>query len=136
MPDPLTPFTLTLLVLASARVTHLLTTDTIAEPVRLLFARTDWGNTLIHCPWCIGFWVSVALTTLLVALPHPLVYWALTILAVSWALAFLEHAVEALTADKGTEALNRAVDALIEDPMAQFNYQTDVTLEDYEVLDH
>lgn len=65
------PVALQLLVyaLAVARVTGLITTDTITENARdSLITRLDdrpqtmgaYLATLITCPWCAGMWVSLA----------------------------------------------------------------------------
>lgn len=54
--------------LAVARVTGLITTDTITEPVRdRIITRLDnrpatlgqFVSDLITCPWCAGMWVSL-----------------------------------------------------------------------------
>lgn len=54
--------------LAVARVTGLITADSITEPVRdRIVAWLDdtpgssgeWVATLIMCPWCAGMWVSL-----------------------------------------------------------------------------
>lgn len=68
--------TLLLLVLmigASARLTHLITTDVISRKFRLWvedFEIDHWGpeglsfTTLFGCPWCIGFWISCVIGAL------------------------------------------------------------------------
>jgi hypothetical protein len=52
------------MVLAASRATRLITTDDIAErPRDWLKARLAGHEKLlllIECPWCIGFWVSLA----------------------------------------------------------------------------
>ncbi len=50
---------LTLLALASFRLTHLVVFDTITAPVRSALRRPL--GPLITCFWCSGFWVSLAL---------------------------------------------------------------------------
>lgn len=95
-----------LLALASYRVTRLVTTDKITEPIfervrwsleRRWYAKHDGGSDthfnsklafMLSCPWCLGFWVSGA-GTLLVSLVYGLDYPALTWLAVSTAVGFL-----------------------------------------------
>lgn len=58
-----------LITLATARLTRLVTVDTIGEPVRkaarwtgYAFAGTagwDWADELVGCPHCAGFWLSL-----------------------------------------------------------------------------
>lgn len=58
---------LVLAVLAACRVTHLITTDDITQPLRDRVARRgdhDLLWRLIRCPWCIGFWISAAAVTI------------------------------------------------------------------------
>lgn len=60
----------TVAVLACARLTRLVTTDTITAPLRarleLLASRvgTRYGWVLLHelvtCPWCNGYWIGLA----------------------------------------------------------------------------
>lgn len=50
-----------LLVLATWRVTRLVVDDDIAAPLRgWAIARSEWWEELVTCPFCIGFWLSVA----------------------------------------------------------------------------
>jgi hypothetical protein len=53
-----------LAVLASARLTRLVTTDSITESLRVrIVAKTGWDgfvHKLIECPFCCGFWISSA----------------------------------------------------------------------------
>jgi hypothetical protein len=103
-----------LLALACYRVTRLVTTDKITEPVfeplrqRLetrwiaKHAETDlevlkyeasetWNSKLafmLSCPWCLGFWVSGA-GTLLVSLAYGLDYPIFTWFALSTVVGFL-----------------------------------------------
>lgn len=60
---------LTIYFLAVARVTGLVVSDSITEPVRdWILARLDprpatagaWFAELITCPWCAGMWISLA----------------------------------------------------------------------------
>jgi len=50
--------------LAAYRLTRLATQDTLPAAVAFRnWVRKDWpawGSELIDCPWCFGFWVSVA----------------------------------------------------------------------------
>lgn len=59
---------LLLYALAVARVTGLITADTITEPIRdRIIGWLDdtegssgaWFASLIQCPWCAGMWVSL-----------------------------------------------------------------------------
>jgi hypothetical protein len=59
---------LALYALAVARVTGLITADSITEPIRdrvILWlddtpgSSGEWFSTLITCPWCAGMWVSL-----------------------------------------------------------------------------
>jgi hypothetical protein len=69
---------LTIYVLVAARLTRLVNYDTVLDPVRLWVARrisarqnpdggkptpTRWATVadFMSCPWCVGFWVSLAL---------------------------------------------------------------------------
>jgi hypothetical protein len=53
--------TLVLLILASYRLTHLITLDTITEPIRTRLASVPFLGELISCYWCAGIWVSALL---------------------------------------------------------------------------
>lgn len=96
-----------LLALASYRVTRLVTTDKITEPIfdRLRFglerrwyakhgpegSDTHFNSKLaflLSCPWCLGFWVSGA-ATLLVSLVYGLDYPIVTWFALSTVVGFL-----------------------------------------------
>lgn len=96
-----------LLALACYRVTRLVTTDKITEPIfdRLRFglerrwyekhgpegSDTHFNSKLafmLSCPWCLGFWVS-GVGTLIVSLAYGLDYPILTWLALSTIVGFL-----------------------------------------------
>ena len=50
-----------LLVGFAARLTRLVIVDEIAEPVVVrLAASSRWLESLLSCPFCIGFWLSAA----------------------------------------------------------------------------
>jgi hypothetical protein len=88
---------LVLLATAAAyRVTRVVTTDKITEPVfeRLRWtlerrwqakhgdgSDTDWNSKLAYllsCPWCLGFWVSGVFTVILsmaYGLDYPILTW-------------------------------------------------------------
>ncbi|MCD2263662.1 DUF1360 domain-containing protein [Dietzia aurantiaca] len=54
-----------LVTLASARVTRVIVSDKIGEPLRARIVRwrgeTSMLTYLVHCSWCTGLWVSAAL---------------------------------------------------------------------------
>lgn len=95
-----------LLALACYRVTRLVTTDKITEPIfnrmrfgleRRWYEKHEGGSDtyfnsklafMLSCPWCLGFWVSGA-GTLLVSLAYGLDYPILTWLATSTVVGFL-----------------------------------------------
>ncbi len=53
-----------LLTLASARVTRLIVTDGITRPIRrfivLRYGVNGWMTDLVHCPFCVSVWTSLA----------------------------------------------------------------------------
>lgn len=55
--------------LATIRITRLITTDKIGEPLRTWITRHNgehgWWTFLIHCPWCTGYWAALPATGLL-----------------------------------------------------------------------
>ncbi|MCM6777908.1 DUF1360 domain-containing protein [Nocardia sp. CDC159] len=52
-------------VLAAARLTRIITTDKVGEPLRVAAVDRFGGDSmmafLFHCPWCFGWWVCAAL---------------------------------------------------------------------------
>lgn len=64
-----------LVALAAFRVTRLLQLDTILETPRNRFldkhAGDRWGE-LLSCPWCLGWWVSLAIVLAACLLPRRL----------------------------------------------------------------
>ncbi len=65
---------LLLYALAVARLTGLITSDAITEPIRDRVigwlddtpgSSGDWFSTLITCPWCAGMWVSLVAAPLI-----------------------------------------------------------------------
>lgn len=89
---------LTVIVLGTARITRLITTDTIAEPLidRLVFGigrrnptAGEWVNSLLTCPWCIGWWLSVAVVLTYAQTPT-VTTWLLAPWALSYAVGTLE----------------------------------------------
>src|SRR5699024_4537351 len=60
----MTVLIIVLAALAVARVTRLVTEARLLEPLRLWLAE-EWPAEsqrlyLLHCPWCVGMWVSIA----------------------------------------------------------------------------
>lgn len=57
---------LVLVTLAAARVTRVIVTDKIGEPLRVFVVRRRGEKSmlsyLMFCSWCMGLWVSAALT--------------------------------------------------------------------------
>lgn len=67
------PVMLVLMIGAAARLTHLITTDSIIYNFRLWVENWEldhWGpegisfTSLFTCPWCIGFWISCGVAAL------------------------------------------------------------------------
>lgn len=67
-------FEAVLLALAAWRVWHLLAEDTILDPFRRYVTRAE---DFIACPYCLGFWVSLAWVGAFVFWPHATVWVAL-----------------------------------------------------------
>lgn len=48
---------------SAARLTRLITTDTITGPLRAKvlthYGPQSMAYELIRCPWCVGFWISI-----------------------------------------------------------------------------
>lgn len=61
-----TAILLTLLTIATARITRLITLDTITAPLRHTITRhtgtTSKITYLAHCPWCMSIWIATLLT--------------------------------------------------------------------------
>lgn len=55
---------LTVYVLAVMRLTRLVNADTILDPARIRLARRFGPESalleFLGCPWCVGFWLSLA----------------------------------------------------------------------------
>lgn len=75
-----------LLFAAAYRVWRLLAVDTILDPVRdRLFPNHDsYWSIFLSCPWCAGFWVTLAWWAAWLLEPHYTV-----VVAVPWALSLL-----------------------------------------------
>lgn len=56
--------TFAVLLFAAVRVTRLIVVDKLSEPLRQFLLKKlgaeNWVTYLFFCPWCIGFWVSLA----------------------------------------------------------------------------
>ncbi|EKE27487.1 MAG: hypothetical protein ACD_3C00198G0001 [uncultured bacterium (gcode 4)] len=86
-------FDLVMLILATFRVTRLFVYDHITDFFRDFFAKfKSWlGKSiseLINCPWCTAVWVSMLLVFLYYL--TPLSWLLLLILAIDWAVWFLQ----------------------------------------------
>lgn len=61
----ITVVTLVLFVLTAARLTRIVTTDQVGLPVRQWALKRWKADSMIaflfHCPWCVGWWVCLAL---------------------------------------------------------------------------
>ncbi|MFD2369944.1 DUF1360 domain-containing protein [Brevibacillus sp. GCM10020057] len=101
---------LTILVLASFRLTHLIVFDEITEPLRSPFIaityETDasgqvlrqvqfkggkfrrWIGRLLSCYWCVGIWAALAIV--LMYLYVPAAYPVILLLAIAGAAAVIE----------------------------------------------
>lgn len=55
----MTPLAFVIVCLATARLTRLVTDDTITEPLRVWASDKPLLYGLITCPYCIGFWISL-----------------------------------------------------------------------------
>lgn len=55
-----------LAVLACYRLTRLVTTDTITEPLRELVQHRGRVGYLVGCDWCVSVWVGVPVSALVV----------------------------------------------------------------------
>lgn len=100
------PWLFLLATLAAYRVTRLVTTDKIAEPVtervRWWFenrwvakhgsgSEENWNSKwayMLSCPWCFGFWVSGVVSVLL-SVAYGLDYLGIMWLAMSTGVGFL-----------------------------------------------
>lgn len=46
-------------VLAVMRLTRLINSDTILDPLRIRVARNATLSYFFSCPWCVGFWLCL-----------------------------------------------------------------------------
>jgi hypothetical protein len=69
------PLAAVLVALAAFRLTRLIQRDTILDgPRKAVMDRhyADRIGELLNCPWCLGFWVSVAVVLAATVLPRKL----------------------------------------------------------------
>lgn len=93
----ITALTFVILALAAFRLTHLITTDAIADGFRTKVWKKFPPNTkigyLITCNWCTGFWVSVFLVISYLVLPVATLVVSL-ILAISASIGLISAWIE------------------------------------------
>jgi len=93
----ITAITFVILALAAFRLTHLVTTDAIADGFRTRvwrkFPPTTKIGYLITCNWCTGFWVSVFLVLFYLILPVAALVVSL-ILAISASIGLISAWIE------------------------------------------
>jgi hypothetical protein len=86
-----------ILALAAYRVTHLITTDAIADGFRTRVWKRFPEHTkigyLITCNWCTGFWVSLILVLAFLILPQ-VTFVVSLIMALSGAVGLLSAWIE------------------------------------------
>lgn len=89
--------------LAAARITRVITTDSISDPFRLFVSdrvQSDWVDTLLSCPWCMGFWVSLATVLVVANFPtNPLVLIFVAAFATSQVVGIIATMVTFFTKD-------------------------------------
>ena len=79
-----------LLALSSARITHLVTTDSITQWFRDLWTYNPAIDELVHCPWCSSVWVGFGHATLLWWSDVPVVFFFVFAMAASYVAGWLE----------------------------------------------
>ena len=93
----ITAVTFVILALAAFRLTHLITTDAIADGFRTKVWKKFPPSTkigyLITCNWCTGFWVSVFLVISYLVLPVAVLVVSL-ILAISASIGLISAWIE------------------------------------------
>jgi hypothetical protein len=103
---------LVILILAAYRLWMLIAKDSITQPWRVRLLSYDdtggmnrWPNPhrrlaeFVHCPWCLGFWLSLGVVALEYCWPHA-ARWLLAPFAVSAALALISVCFDRLVLDK------------------------------------
>lgn len=73
-----------LCVLATYRLTRLITADQITEPIRLWAARrSKWLGYLTTCDWCLSIWISPVVAGLAMIWPSEITLLILASLSIS-----------------------------------------------------
>lgn len=80
--------------LAAARLTRLWTRDSLPPlPAFRQYAYTRWSKSalieLVDCPWCAGFWITLALAAVASTPAEPVLRWAAVPLALSMVVSLL-----------------------------------------------
>jgi hypothetical protein len=90
----LEPLTFVILALAAFRVTRVITTDVVFEPVReriwKKFPSSKGFGYLITCDWCTGFYVSIAFVLAYLLVPV-IVYVVSLVLSISAIIGLLAN---------------------------------------------
>jgi hypothetical protein len=85
-------------VLAATRVTRLLVEDQLTSPYRRwVVARwgpLSWQSDLVHCPWCTGMWVSMAMMPPAVIWPNIWVVAAYSVPAASMIIGIIHQLLD------------------------------------------
>ena len=93
----ITAITFVILALAAFRLTHLVTTDAIADGFRTKvwkkFSPSTKIGYLITCNWCTGFWVSIFLVISYLVLPVATLVVSL-VLAISASIGLISAWIE------------------------------------------
>jgi hypothetical protein len=93
----ITAITFVILALAAFRLTHLVTTDAIADGFRTKVWKKFPPSTkigyLITCNWCTGFWVSIFLVISYLVLPVATLVVSL-VLAISASIGLISAWIE------------------------------------------
>lgn len=97
----MTGLTLVILILGAYRVWMLIAKDAITQPIRTRVLgysddgkRNRWPKPhktlaeLVHCPWCLGFWISITASVAYYVWPHG-TRWVLLPFAVSAGVALV-----------------------------------------------
>lgn len=104
-------FDLVVLVLGAYRLWMLVAKDAITQPLRVRLlgyddtgARNRWPRPhktlaeMVHCPWCLGFWISLAAVGAYSQWPHA-TRWILLPFAVSASVALISVCFDRLVLD-------------------------------------
>lgn len=87
------PYVLVVLAVAVARMTVLMTTDKITQPLRdKVLAKFGPDHMLtfgVNCPWCWSIWLAFPMTAITFSTANTIWLAILTALAVSWVGSYL-----------------------------------------------